>query len=81
MSERETQALEIMAALARMCAGGKSITIAPDWGYGSGTLEQDGGHTHFGLDAGEDEHEQLGWFIDGLHGQLVRGAGLSWVKP
>ena len=72
---------EIMAALARMCAEGKSLTIAPDWGYGSGTLidPASGAHTHFGLDIGEDEAQQLVYFIDGLHSQLCGGVGLSWA--
>lgn len=78
----ERRAFEVMAALARMCANGGSITISHDWGFGTGTLTRpDGGHTHFGMDHGEDEAEQLGWFIDGLHGQLVRSQGLSWTKP
>ena len=74
-------ALEIMEALARMCEEGKSLTIAPDWGYGSGTLvdSANGTHTHFGLDIGDDEDEQLASFVRGLHDQLVKGRGLTWA--
>lgn len=77
----KTQALEILRALAKRCEEGKDITIAQDWGYGSGTLiEKDGSHTHFGLDVGENEEEQLIWFINGLYDQLVKNTGLSVVK-
>jgi hypothetical protein len=73
---------EILKVLAKMCEDGKSITIAPDWGYGSGTLinPDDGSHTHFGLDISDNEEEGLTYFIDGLHNQLVLGNGLSWTK-
>ncbi len=78
----DRKALEIMEALARMCEKGESITIANDWGYGSGTLiAKDGSHTHFGGDWGEDEAEQFARFVDGLHAMLVHSVGLSWCPP
>lgn len=78
----DRKALEIMEALARMCEKGESITIANDWGYGSGTLiAKDGSHTHFGGDWGDDEAEQFARFVDGLHSMLVHSVGLSWCPP
>lgn len=82
LSDRLGQAaLEVMEALARMCEAGKSLTIAPDWGFGSGTLVDpaSGSHTHFGLDTGDNETEQLTSFVNGLHDQLVKGRGLTWA--
>lgn len=76
------QAVYVLKTLAKMCENGKSITIGPDWGFGSGTLTnpEDGSHTHFGLDSGDNEEEQLVWFINGLYNQLVLNNGLTWTK-
>ena len=75
------KALEIMIAMAQGCAAGKSLTIAPDWGFGSGTLidPETGAHTHFGGDWEEDEQKAFKLFVDGLHSMLCKGEGLSWV--
>lgn len=79
--ELRQKSFDILAFLAHSVANeGKGYTIGPDWGYGSGTLQTEEGHTHFGLDVGDDETAQLAAFIDGLHGLLVRGHGLSFVK-
>lgn len=77
------QAVCVLKALAKMCAEGKSITIDTDWDYGTGTIinPEDGSHTHFGLDVGDNEEEQLIWFINGLYNELVLNNGLTWVKP
>ena len=76
------KSLEIMIALAQGCAAGKSLTFAPDWGFGGGTLidPETGSHTHFGGDWEEDEQKALALFIDGLHSMLCKGEGLSWVR-
>lgn len=80
MKELEQKSLEILKYLAEMCERGEQITIASDWGYGSGTLIAENlSHTHFGGDWGDDREEQLKLFINGLHGQLISGHGLSWA--
>ena len=79
---QEQKALEILRALADTAAAGNNLTIAADWGFGSGTLiDQDGAHTHFGSDHGETEEKNFEAFVDDLHGLLVEQRGLSWVKP
>ena len=79
---QEWKALEILRALADVAAAGNSLTIEEDWGFGSGTLiDQDGAHTHFGSDHGENEEKNFEAFVNGLHGLLVENSGLSWVKP
>jgi hypothetical protein len=76
------KALEILLAMAQMAADGKSLTIAEDWGFGSATvIDQDGAHTHVGLDCLESDQENFKAFVDQLHGLLVDKRGLSWVKP
>jgi len=80
VQEREptVSAYEILKVIAHKVAKGESITIAPDWGLGSGTLVfQDGSHTHFGCDIEDDERKAVDDFIQGLHGLLVEGSGLS----
>lgn len=78
----EQMALEILRAMARIAADGKSLTIAHDWGFGSATIiDQAGAHTHIGDDIHDNEQRNLEAFIDGLHDVLVKGRGLSWVKP
>ena len=81
--EQGRKALEILLALAKAAAQGKSFTVAPDWGLGSATLvDETGGHTHIGHDAcADDEKMALRIFVDGLYGALVQGYGLSWAKP
>ena len=79
---QERKSLEILRALAETAASGNSLTIAADWGFGSGTLiDQDGAHTHFGCDHGENEEKNFEAFVNGLHGLLMESRGLSWVKP
>ncbi len=76
------RALEILEALARLAADGKSITIAEDWGFGTATvIDQDGAHTHVGLDCLDSEHANFEAFVSQLHGLLVGKRGLAWVKP
>ena len=76
------KALEIMLAMARLAADGKSLTIAEDWGFGSATvIDQDGAHTHVGADHCEAEAENFEAFVNQLHSLLVGKRGLSWVKP
>jgi len=71
-------AYEILKVIAEKVSSGESITIAPDWGLGSGTLVfQDGSHTHFGCDCEEDEKKAVDAFIQGLHDLLVNNTGLS----
>ena len=81
--EYGAKALEILLALAKAVAEGKSFTIAPDWGLGSATLvDETGAHTHIGDDACDDNEEKaLVVFVDGVHGMLVSKRGLSWAKP
>lgn len=75
-----SKAREILQAIAKRNAEGEDITLAHDWGLGSGTLIfQDGSHTHFGLDIGDDEKKAIDDYIDGLHDLLVGGRGLSVV--
>lgn len=77
-----TKALEILLALARLAADGKSLTIAEDLGFGSATLiDQDGAHTHVGLDCLGSEQANFEQFVKQLHGLLVEKHGLSWVEP
>lgn len=76
------KALEILLAMARLAADGKSLTIAEDWGFGSATvIDQDGSHTHVGCDAAGSELANFEAFVSQLHGLLVGKRGLSWVKP
>lgn len=78
----EQKALEILRAIARAAADGNSLTIAHDWGFGSATIiDQSGAHTHIGDDGHDNEQRNLEAFVDGLHDVLVKGRGLSWVKP
>lgn len=78
----ERKALEILRVMAQMASEGKSLTIAEDWGFGSATvIDQDGAHSHIGYDGCDEEQRGLEAFVDGLHGLLVRGCGLSWYKP
>lgn len=78
----DQKALEILRAIARAAADGKSLTIAHDWGFGSATIvDQAGAHTHIGDDGHDNEQRNLEAFVDGLHDVLVKGRGLSWVKP
>ena len=78
----EQKALEILRAMAKAAAEGKSLTIAEDWGFGSATVfDQDGAHTHIGYDGYDDEQHGLEAFVDGLHSLLVDKRGLSWAKP
>lgn len=78
----EQKALEILRAIARTAADGNSLTIAHDWGFGSATIiDQSGAHTHIRDDGHDNEQRNLEAFVDGLHDVLVKGRGLSWVKP
>lgn len=75
------KALEIMLAIARLAANGKSLTIDEDWGFGSATvIDEDGAHTHVGSDSHEDWRKNFTAFVDQLHALLVGERGLSWVK-
>ena len=79
---QEWKALEILRVLADVAAAGNSLTIEEDWGFGSGTLiDQDGAHTHFGSDHGENEEKNFEAFVNGLHGLLGGRRGLSWGSP
>lgn len=76
------KALEILLVMAQLAADGKSLTIAEDWGFGSATvIDQDGAHTHVGLDCLDSELANFEAFVSQLHGLLVGKRGLSWVKP
>lgn len=76
------KALEILLEMARLAADGKSLTIAEDWGFGSATVsDNDGAHTHVGLDCLGSELANFEAFVSQLHGLLVGKRGLSWVKP
>ena len=76
------KALDILLEIARLVADGKSLTIAADWGFGSATvIDQDGAHTHVGLDCLDSEQANFEAFVSQLHGLLVGKRGLSWVKP
>ncbi len=75
------KALEVLLAIAQLAADGKSLTIAEDWGFGSATvIDQDGAHTHVGLDCLDSKQENFVAFVNQLHGLLVGKRGLSWVK-
>lgn len=77
----EEMSLEIIKVLATRCADNKTTTFMNDWGYGAGTLILDNeGHSHFGLDLGDNEEEQLHQFIEGLYKLLCKNEGLSFVK-
>lgn len=74
------RALEILLALARLAADGKSLTIAEDWGFGTATvIDQDGTHSHVGVDCTGSEQENFRAFVSQLHSLLVGKRGLSWV--
>lgn len=76
------KALEILLAMAQLAADGKSLTIAEDWGFGSATvIDQDGAHTHVGLDCLGSERVNFEAFVSQLHALLVEKRGLAWVKP
>ena len=65
--------------MATIIADGDSITISPDWGYGTGTITINESHTHVGSDTGMTD-ENLFEFISGMHRCLKNvGVGLSWV--
>lgn len=73
---------DILKAIAHRVAAGETITIAPDWGLGSGTLIfKDGSHTHFGADIEDDEKKAVDDFIQGLGDLLVNDIGLSVAHP
>lgn len=75
------KALEILLAMARLAADGKSLTIAEDWGFGSATvIDQDGAHTHVGCDCAGSELTNFEAFVSQLYSLLVGKRGLSWVK-
>jgi hypothetical protein len=75
-------AMDVLLAMARLAAEGKSITIAEDWGFGSATvIDQDGAHTHVGCDSSGSELVNFEAFVSQLHSLLVGKRGLSWVKP
>jgi len=77
-----SKAYEILQVIAKKVVAGESITFAPDWGLGSGTIVfKDGSHTHFGSDCEDDERKAVDDFVEGLHGLLVRGSGLSVCPP
>lgn len=77
-----SKSYEILKAIAKKCAAGESITLAPDYGLGSATLIlQDGSHTHFGADVEDDEKKAVDDFVDGLHAILVGNGGLSLAPP
>ena len=81
-AECGARALEILEALARLAADGKSITIAEDWGFGTATvIVQGGAHSHIGVDCTGSEQENFRAFVSQLHSLLVGKRGLSWVKP
>jgi len=73
---QEQKALEILRAMADTAAAGNSLTIADDWGFGSGTLiDQDGAHTHFGSDHGENEEKNFEAFVSDLHRYIATWRG------
>lgn len=77
-----SKAYEILKVIAKMNAAGDDITLAHDWGLGSGTLIfKDGSHTHFGADIEDDERKAVDDFVNGLHALLVEGKGLSVAQP
>ena len=69
-------ALEILKAMATIIADGDAITIAKDWGYGTGTIIINGSHTHFGSDTGTVA-DNFSAFVSGMY-QCLQGGGLSW---
>jgi len=74
------KALEVLMAMAEMVANGSGLTIANDWGFGSATLiDEKGSHTHIGSDLHNDKQKNFDAFVDGLHDELIKGKGLSWV--
>ena len=78
--ELSNQYRDTLTAIAKLCAGGGSIT--PDWGFGSATIVlKDGSHTHIGGDWNEDEDENFNLFANGLHALLCEGKGLSFAAP
>jgi len=76
------KALDVLLAMARLAADGKSLTIAEDWGFGSATvIDQDGAHTHVGCDSAGSELVNFEAFVSQLHSLLIGKRGLSWLKP
>jgi hypothetical protein len=76
------KALDVLLAMARLAADGKSLTITEDWGFGSATvIDQDDAHTHVGCDCAGSELANFEAFVSQLHSLLVGKRGLSWVKP
>ena len=82
MKSKEEKAIEIIKAIALLVSEeGKSLKIEHDWGYGTGALTNDSGHhTNIGC-SGLAVEKSFECFLNGLHGHLVRGAGLSWHRP
>lgn len=77
-----SKAYEILKVIAQKNAAGETVTLAPDWGLGSGTIIfKDGSHTHFGADIEDDERKAVDDFVNGLHALLVEGKGLSVCPP
>ena len=73
-----SKAYEILKVIAHKNAIGESITFAPDWGLGSGTLIfPDHSHSHFGADVEDDQQKAVEDFVNGLYSLLVEGKGLS----
>ena len=68
----QLKALAILRELAQMAADGKSLTIAPDWGFGTATIiDGDGNHTHVGRDIDCNAQESFETFVEQLHLLLI----------
>ena len=75
-------ALAVLRVLAQGVAAEKSMTIAPDGGFGTATLiDETGAHTHIGGDWFDNEDTAFESFVHGLHASLCGVGGLSWVSP
>jgi hypothetical protein len=76
------KALDILLVMARLAADGKSLTIAEDYGFGSATvIDQDGAHTHVGIDCLVGDAANFEAFVNQLHSLLIDKRGLAWLKP
>ncbi len=66
---------EIIKAIVEIANDKGSICFAEDWGENTLTIVVGNAHTHCGC-----PDSDLNTLIDSLHGTLVEGRGLSWVK-
>ena len=74
----DNKAREILKAILDLANSGKMVAFEADiWGDNTLTVYIDDAHSHVGVPASDGTFEVL---LDNLHGLLVEGCGLSFVK-